>query len=63
MKTMNEKIMRERSEALVIALVGKEMAPDWWNSKNKAFGMETPRIRFLTNPEQVYNYLMDYASR
>ena len=60
---MNEKIMRERSEALVIALVGKEMAPKWWDSNNKAFDMETPKVRFESNPEQVYNYLMDYGSR
>jgi len=25
--------------------------------------METPKVRFESNPEQVYNYLMDYASR
>jgi len=55
--------MRERSEALVIALVGKEMAPKWWDSKNKAFDLETPKVRFESNPEQVYNYLMDYGSR
>jgi len=60
---MNESIMKQRSEALVIALVGKEMAPKWWESNNKAFDMETPKVRFEKNPEQVYNYLMDYGSR
>ena len=60
---MNEKIMRERSEALVIALVGKEAAPTWWNSKNKAFDMQTPSVTFEQDPKKVYNYLMNFVSR
>jgi hypothetical protein len=54
-------VMRGRSEVLVIALVGKVMAPKWWNSYNRAFG-ETPEQQWEKDPEVVYNYLMKYSS-
>ena len=56
--TISIHLMRARSEALVIALVGKDFAPKWWSSPNKAFGMNTPDERFKEYPEEVYNYLM-----
>lgn len=60
---MNEQIMLGRACALVIALVGKDAASWWWKSRNKAFDMQTPEEFWKTNPEKVYNYLMDYAQK
>jgi hypothetical protein len=56
-------MLRQRSEALVIALVGKEMAPKWWQSENKAFDGKTAEVMFQQDPELVYNYLMDHANK
>lgn len=59
---LSEKVMRNRSEALLIALLGKNMAPKWWFSPNKAFEDKTPEEHWKENPEDVYDYLMHYAS-
>lgn len=56
----NVEFMRKRSEALVIALVGKELSLKWWNGFNKAFNM-TPEEKWKESPEQVYSYLMSHA--
>lgn len=53
-------VLRKRSEVLVIALVGKDMAPKWWDGENRAFGM-TPNEKWKENPEVVYGYLMSHA--
>lgn len=58
---INRQNMRWRSEALIIALVGKTSAKLWWDSKNKAFGDITPEEQWLIEPEKVYNYLMNNA--
>jgi hypothetical protein len=58
---MDVNIMRKRCEFLVIVMVGAKMAPQWWNSPNKAFHMKTPEEEFYFNPERVYNYMMTYS--
>lgn len=58
---MNEKIMRERCEALVIAMVGKDLSDKWWNGPNKAFNNDTPEQTYSTAPDVVYAYLMKSA--
>jgi len=55
------RVLRARSEALVIALVGKDMAPKWWTSSNRAFEGQTPSEQFDRNAERVYGYLMRAA--
>ena len=55
--------LKERSDALVISLVGKDLAPEWWQSKNYAFDGKTPEAMFIEDPEAVYYYLMDYANK
>ena len=55
------RVLRARSQALVIALVGKDMAQQWWTSANKAFEMQTPLEQFERSPERVYGYLMQHA--
>ena len=54
-------VLRQRSEALVIALVGKDLADDWWNRPNKEFDGQTPKETFDKNPSEVYNYLMSHG--
>lgn len=59
---MSDSILKQKSIALVIAMVGKEAASLWWSSKNKAFDMKTPTEAWLEEPERVYRYLMNHAS-
>ena len=52
---------KQRSVALVIAMVGADMADRWWNSPNKAFDGRTPAGQWLIDYESVYRYLMRSA--
>ncbi len=54
-------VMRARCEALVIAMVGREMAEKWWNGPNKAFCDDTPEQIYSVAPSAVYAYLMKCA--
>ncbi len=56
-----KQVLLARSEALVIALLGKQAAESWWTSANLAFKGYTPREHFETSPEQVYSYLLSHA--
>ena len=56
-----EHICKKRSVALVIGLVGSDLADDWWNSPNKAFNSRTPAGMWLEDFRQVHNYLMHHA--
>ena len=58
---MNEHIAKQRSNALVIAMVGEELSDKWWSSPNKAFDMRTPAGMWIKDYERVYEYLMHYA--
>ena len=53
--------MRARCEALVIAMVGREMAEKWWSGPNKAFCDDTPEQIYSVAPSAVYAYLMRSA--
>lgn len=55
---MDESILLQRSEALVIAMVGKDLSEKWWTSVNHAFEGRTPRQMWEENYRRVYNYLM-----
>jgi len=55
------RVLRARSEALVVALVGKEHSQLWWTSANRAFEGQTPSEQFDRNAERVYSYLMQHA--
>jgi hypothetical protein len=54
---IDEYDLRLKCDALLIALLGKEMAPKWWKSPNRAFDGKTPDIVFSIDPEEVYKYL------
>ena len=52
------RVLKARSEALVIAMVGKDLAPKWWTGSNRAFEGQAPQTQ---NIEQVYSYLIRMA--
>ena len=51
--------LRNRCNILLTVLIGKDYVEQWWDSPNKRFDGETPRKVFDTEPNLVYNYLMD----
>lgn len=53
--------MRARCEALVVAMVGQDLAAKWWNGPNKAFCSDTPEQIYSVAPSAVYAYLMKCA--
>lgn len=55
------RVLKARSEALIIAMVGRELATQWWHGANKAFEGQTPHEQFEQNAERVYSYLMRMA--
>jgi hypothetical protein len=57
---MSEPI-RNRCNVLLTALIGKEYVAQWWDSPNKRFDGETPNKVFETEPNRVYNYLMEFV--
>jgi hypothetical protein len=60
---MQNKVLRERSEALIIAMIGRAMSIGWWNKPSKAFDGNTPNEQWKTDPEFVYNYLISAGMR
>jgi hypothetical protein len=56
-----KQVLLARSQALAVALLGKQAAESWWTSANLAFKGYTPQEQFEANPEQVYSYLMSHA--
>ena len=56
-----EHICKQRSVALVIGLVGIDLADDWWNSPNKAFDGRAPAGMWIEDFRQVHNYLMHHS--
>lgn len=58
----DESLMRERSVALAIALVGYDTSDTWWASKNVAFESKTPAEMWIKDPERVYKYLCNNLS-
>ena len=53
--------MRARCDALVVAMVGQELAEQWWTGSNKAFCGDTPEQIYSVAPSAVYAYLMKSA--
>ena len=58
--TTESEILRKRCDALLTALLGKNLVDNWWKSPNKAFCDDTPEVIFAVAPRTVYNYLMKY---
>ena len=60
-ETVMSESLRMRCVELVISFVGEKYADEWWDSPNKIFDGETPRKTFDSEPNLVYNYLMDMS--
>ena len=60
---MNLDALKLRCDKMLEAMVGIPAAAKWWNSPNKAFGMDTPKERWNKSPEEVYTYLLNYIQR
>ena len=60
---MNESQAKQRSCALVVALVGRDYSEQWWNSANRAFDGKTPTEQWQIDYTTVYNYLMAHGAR
>ena len=58
---MDEQLLRKRCEALLLAMLGEELAEKWWTSSNKAFCGDTPEQKYSVAPNAVYAYLMRSA--
>lgn len=58
----DEMLMRKRSIALAIALVGYDTSDAWWASKNAAFENKTPAEMWIKDPDRVYKYLCNNLS-
>lgn len=58
---LDEKNMRARCEALLVAMLGSSLALKWWSSPNKAFAGDTPEQTYSVAPSAVYAYLMKSA--
>lgn len=56
-----EQEFRAIADKLVVSMIGEEMAPDWWQSANKAFGGRTPEKQWELGSDAVVNYLMQHA--
>lgn len=61
MSEISEHIARQRSDALVISLVGREFADKWWQSPNKAFDLRTPEYMWTVDYIKVYEYLLRHS--
>jgi hypothetical protein len=57
--TITEHVAKQRSVALVIAMVGKDHADQWWGTPNKAFDGRTPAGVWIEDYQKVYMYLMN----
>lgn len=55
--------MKRRCDLLLEAMIGPNLVEQWWQSKNRAFDMKTPKEQFDIDPEVVYSYLMGHALR
>lgn len=58
---MDSDLIKKRCDALLIAMLGSKMAPEWWQSRNKAFDMQTPFEVFGSDPDKVYKYLLGHV--
>lgn len=62
-KTVTESQAKQRSDALVVALVGRDSSDWWWNSANREFSGKTPLEQWQIDYTTVYNYLMAHGAR
>jgi hypothetical protein len=59
--TTNFSLMKARSDALLTAMLGKDLVEQWWQGENKRFNGLTPAEQWGKDPESVYSYLMNMS--
>lgn len=60
---VTESQAKQRSRALVVAMIGRDYSEQWWNSANRAFDDRTPLEQWAVDYLSVYNYLMAHGAR
>lgn len=58
---ISEYVAKQRTQVLLTAMLGSNLADAWWSSPNKAFSGETPHNVWLKDYTKVYNYVMHNA--
>jgi hypothetical protein len=58
---ISEYVAKQRTQVLLIALLGSKLVDAWWSSPNKAFKGETPANVWAKDYLKVYNYVMHNA--
>lgn len=58
---ISEYVAKQRTQVLLIALLGPKLVDTWWSSPNKAFDMRTPAGMWVEDYTKVYNYVMHNA--
>lgn len=51
---------KDKCDALVLSLVGKDYLDMWWNSNNRAFDGKKP---IDCDINEVYHYLLDFFGK
>jgi hypothetical protein len=54
-------MIKDRSDALLTAMLGKDLVEQWWQGENKRFDGLTPAEQWEKDPEGVYSYLMNMS--
>jgi hypothetical protein len=58
---ISEYVAKQRTQVLLIAMLGSKLVDTWWSSPNKAFDGETPHNIWIKDYAKVYNYVMRNA--
>ena len=59
---ISEYVAKQRADALLVVMIGKDLVEHWWGNPNKAFDLRTPAAVWAEDYHKVYNYLMSAAS-
>lgn len=59
---MDIKKLKIDCHIMVISMVGKQLAREWWDRPNKFFNMKTPNEIWENNPKAVYDYIVCCAN-
>ena len=60
---ISEYVAKQRSNALLTVMIGKDLVEHWWDSPNKAFDLKTPAAVWVEDYHKVYDYLMDAGQK
>jgi hypothetical protein len=67
MSAIKRELDRKRDivDSIIFGMLGSDadLASKWWESPNKAFGMETPEKQWEIDPQSVMDYVLDMWNR